>query len=164
MNLTPNRNISNIEGDAALPRKNGELVFHEAWERRAFALAVVLCEQGHYQWDEFHDHLIAVALETEVDDVYDVLVIKGRGRLGFENEAAREVFVVGKVLVQTLNGDDAVQGRLDCLEQNGGTAGGNGANDLYAFAVRQRLFTSRASGAPQGTKGDLRRESSLVTR
>ena len=59
MKLTPNRNISNIEGDAALPRKNGELVFHEAWERRAFALAVVLCEQGHYQWDEFRDYLIA---------------------------------------------------------------------------------------------------------
>ena len=59
MKPTPNRKISNMEGDAALPRKSGELVFHDAWERRAFALAVALCEQGQYQWDDFRDHLIA---------------------------------------------------------------------------------------------------------
>jgi nitrile hydratase accessory protein len=58
MKHTPNRKISNMEGDSALPRKSGELVFHAAWERRAFALAVALCEQGHFQWDEFRDHLI----------------------------------------------------------------------------------------------------------
>jgi len=43
----------------ALPRKSGELVFHHEWERRAFALAIALCEQGHYDWDEFREHLIA---------------------------------------------------------------------------------------------------------
>lgn len=59
MKPTPNRKISNMEGDTALPRKSGELVFHDAWERRAFALAVALCDQGQYQWDEFRDHLIA---------------------------------------------------------------------------------------------------------
>ncbi len=59
MKATPNRKISNMEGGAALPRKSGELVFHDAWERRAFALAVALCEQGQYQWDDFRDHLIA---------------------------------------------------------------------------------------------------------
>ncbi len=59
MKHTPNRKISNMEGDSALPRKSGELVFHDAWERRAFALAVALCERGHFQWDEFRDHLIA---------------------------------------------------------------------------------------------------------
>ena len=59
MKPTPNRKISNMEGDTALPRKSGELVFHDAWERRAFALAVALCEQGQYQWDDFRDHLIA---------------------------------------------------------------------------------------------------------
>ena len=70
MSSTPNRKISNMEGDPALPRRNGELVFHDAWERRAFALAVVLCEQGHYQWAEFRDHLIAeigAADEGEVE-------------------------------------------------------------------------------------------------
>lgn len=59
MKPTPDRKISNMEGDSALPRKSGELVFHDVWERRAFALAVALCEQGQYQWDEFRDHLIA---------------------------------------------------------------------------------------------------------
>ncbi len=46
-------------GIEALPRKSGELVFHDDWERRAFAMAVALCEQGHYRWDEFREHLIA---------------------------------------------------------------------------------------------------------
>ncbi len=51
--------ISNMPGLEGLPRRNGELVFHDDWERRVFALAVSLCEQGQYQWDEFRDHLIA---------------------------------------------------------------------------------------------------------
>jgi nitrile hydratase accessory protein len=70
MKPTPDRKISNMAGEAALPRKSGELVFHDAWERRAFALAVALCEQGQYQWDEFRDHLIAaigVADEAQAD-------------------------------------------------------------------------------------------------
>ena len=70
MKPAPDRKISNMAGDTALPRKSGELVFHDAWERRAFALAVALCEQGQYQWDEFRDHLIAeigVADKTQAD-------------------------------------------------------------------------------------------------
>ena len=43
----------------ALPRRSGELVFHDDWERRAFAIAVALCEQGRYDWDRFRDRLIA---------------------------------------------------------------------------------------------------------
>ena len=51
--------IAEMPGEASLPRRSGELVFHDQWERRVFALAVALCEQGHYSWDEFRDHLIA---------------------------------------------------------------------------------------------------------
>jgi len=51
--------IAEMSGAAALPRKSGELVFHDPWERRVFALTVALCEQGLYQWDEFRDRLIA---------------------------------------------------------------------------------------------------------
>ena len=51
--------IAEMSGAAALPRKSGELVFHDPWERRVFALTVALCEQGLYQWDEFRDCLIA---------------------------------------------------------------------------------------------------------
>ena len=59
MNRKTNPDISNMATGTALPRKSGELVFHDRWERRAFALAVTLCEQGHYHWDEFREHLIS---------------------------------------------------------------------------------------------------------
>src|SRR3981081_3312529 len=51
--------IAEMNGAAVLPRKSGELVFHDPWERHIFTLAVALCEQGLYQWDEFRDRLIA---------------------------------------------------------------------------------------------------------
>jgi nitrile hydratase accessory protein len=53
------REIANMQGAAALPRKNGELVFHEPWEGRAFGMALVLHSQGTYLWDEFRNRLIA---------------------------------------------------------------------------------------------------------
>ena len=55
-------------GRAALPRKSGELVFHDDWERRAFALAVSLAEQGLFEWSEFQQQLIAAVAEAERDD------------------------------------------------------------------------------------------------
>jgi nitrile hydratase accessory protein len=51
--------IAEMNGAATLPRKSGELVFHDPWERQVFVLAVALCERGLYQWDEFRDRLIA---------------------------------------------------------------------------------------------------------
>ena len=51
--------IAEMAGPSALPRKSGELVFHAEWERRAFAIAVALCEQGEFEWDEFREGLIA---------------------------------------------------------------------------------------------------------
>ncbi|MBM4255579.1 MAG: nitrile hydratase accessory protein [Deltaproteobacteria bacterium] len=59
MTQVTNPNIAEMTGKASLPRSSGELVFHDPWERRAFAMAVSLWEQGFYQWDEFRDHLIA---------------------------------------------------------------------------------------------------------
>jgi nitrile hydratase accessory protein len=53
---------------AGLPRKSGELVFHDDWERRAFALAVSLAEQGVFEWHEFQRQLIAAVGEAEHDD------------------------------------------------------------------------------------------------
>ena len=53
---------------AALPRKSGELVFHDDWERRAFALAVSLAEKGRFEWQEFQQQLIASVGEAERDD------------------------------------------------------------------------------------------------
>ncbi|AJZ84614.1 MULTISPECIES: nitrile hydratase accessory protein [Streptomyces] len=48
-----------IEGPAAPPRSNGELVFAEPWESRAFGMAVSLYEAGAFTWPEFQAALIA---------------------------------------------------------------------------------------------------------
>ena len=48
-----------MSGREALPRRSGELAFHDEWERRVFALAVALCEQGRFDWDDFRRHLVS---------------------------------------------------------------------------------------------------------
>jgi nitrile hydratase accessory protein len=40
-------------------RLDPDHVFSAPWEARAFAIALQLCESGHFTWDEFRDHLIA---------------------------------------------------------------------------------------------------------
>ncbi|MFB6784377.1 nitrile hydratase accessory protein [Streptomyces sp. NPDC056352] len=47
-----------IEGPAAPPRTNGELVFAEPWESRAFGMAVSLYEAGAFTWPQFQAALI----------------------------------------------------------------------------------------------------------
>ena len=39
-----------------LPRDNGELIFHNPWESRVFAMAVLLCAKGAYTWKTFNEH------------------------------------------------------------------------------------------------------------
>jgi nitrile hydratase accessory protein len=57
-----------MAGTYALPRKSGELVFHEEWERRAFAIAVSLAEQGQFVWSEFQQELIESIATSEQGD------------------------------------------------------------------------------------------------
>jgi len=59
VDLSVDRVIAVMEGRAALPRKNGELVFDEPWHGRVFGMAVALHEQGRYGWEEFRRELIA---------------------------------------------------------------------------------------------------------
>jgi nitrile hydratase accessory protein len=47
--------IVTMEG---LPRQNGELVFGQPWEARAFGVAVALCREQGLEWDEFRSRLI----------------------------------------------------------------------------------------------------------
>ena len=54
-----------IEGPAAPPRLNGELVFGAPWEGRSFAMAMALVEGGLFSWDDFRDHLIAAVQRWE---------------------------------------------------------------------------------------------------
>ena len=50
------------------PRKNGELVFDEPWQSRAFGMAVALSEDQCYAWDDFRSHLIARIAEADARD------------------------------------------------------------------------------------------------
>jgi nitrile hydratase accessory protein len=57
--------IGLMDGEAALPRKNGELVFEAPWEGRAFGIAVAMSDQGLYDWDRFRDRLIVEIAEAD---------------------------------------------------------------------------------------------------
>ena len=49
---------ADANGPAALPRRNGELVFAAPWESRAFGAAVAMSQSGIYRFDELRDLLI----------------------------------------------------------------------------------------------------------
>ena len=54
----PDRQVADMEGPSALPRKNGELVFDDVWEGRAFGLATAMHEGRLFEWEEFRGRLI----------------------------------------------------------------------------------------------------------
>jgi len=65
--MSVDRSIANLEGEVALPRKNGELVFGAPWEGRIFGMAVTLNDKGAYPWEDFRAALadrIAAAPEA----------------------------------------------------------------------------------------------------
>ncbi len=57
--------IAYMPGEAALPRSNGELVFEEPWEGRAFGVTVAMHQGDLYKWDEFSDRLITAIADVE---------------------------------------------------------------------------------------------------
>ena len=60
--------IAEMAGTYALPRKSGAMVFHDEWERRAFAIAVSLAQQGQFEWHEFQQQLMESIAEAEQGD------------------------------------------------------------------------------------------------
>ena len=48
-----------IDGPAAPPRSNGELVFASPWESRLFGMTLALIEGGAFEWRDFQVELIA---------------------------------------------------------------------------------------------------------
>ena len=58
MDAVPSREIADMTGQAALPRKNGELVFDEAWQGRIFGMTVAMSHEACFAWREFQAHLI----------------------------------------------------------------------------------------------------------
>jgi len=65
MSEEPDRQIADMDGAAALPRKNGELVFNEAWEGRIFGMAVAMSEGRELDWEDFRQQLIAEIAEAD---------------------------------------------------------------------------------------------------
>jgi nitrile hydratase accessory protein len=51
--------VLDVEGPAAPPRSNGELVFGAPWESRAFGLAMGLADRSVFEWEAFRQALIA---------------------------------------------------------------------------------------------------------
>jgi nitrile hydratase accessory protein len=65
--LQTDQRIAQMHGVEELPRVNGELIFHEEWERRVFALVVALCEAGHFEWEKFR-RLLIKSIKTAEDE------------------------------------------------------------------------------------------------
>jgi nitrile hydratase accessory protein len=65
---TARSEIAEMEDRPALPRRSGELVFHDEWERRAFAIAVSLSEQKKFEWSDFQRRLIEAVAVAEAGD------------------------------------------------------------------------------------------------
>jgi len=65
MDPVPSREIADMTGAAALPRKNGELVFDEAWQGRIFGMTVAMSHEASFEWREFQAKLIAEIAHAE---------------------------------------------------------------------------------------------------
>jgi nitrile hydratase accessory protein len=95
-----NSKLDRLTGDAAVPRRNGELVFDEPWQSRAFGLAVGLAERGVFEWEEFRTRLIAAVRDGEGDPGVSPATLYYRQWL-----AALETLLVDKGLVQARDVD-----------------------------------------------------------
>ncbi|MGH7902846.1 MAG: nitrile hydratase accessory protein [Candidatus Dormibacteraceae bacterium] len=51
--------VATLPEDAALPRRNGELVFEAPWQSRAFGIALALHDRRLYDWAAFRERLVA---------------------------------------------------------------------------------------------------------
>jgi nitrile hydratase accessory protein len=61
--------VAFMDGQGALPRDNGELIFAEPWEARALVMAVALVEKLELPWDAFRQRLME-AIATDPDRPY----------------------------------------------------------------------------------------------
>jgi nitrile hydratase accessory protein len=66
--------VSAMPGPAALPRRNGELVFDAPWQGRAFGMALVVVERLGLPWAAFQKHLIAAIAAAPTAPYYDCWV------------------------------------------------------------------------------------------
>lgn len=60
--------VTAADGPAALPRRNGELVFEAPWQSRAFGVAIALHDAGAVDFEAFRSRLIAEISRQEQGD------------------------------------------------------------------------------------------------
>jgi nitrile hydratase accessory protein len=63
--------VTAMRGDAALPRRNGELVFEAPWQGRVFGLALGVVRALGLPWREFQERLIAAIAADPARPYYD---------------------------------------------------------------------------------------------
>jgi nitrile hydratase accessory protein len=51
------------------PRLQGKLLFSRPWEREVFGLALSLSKAGHFEWEDFRQHLIVSIADWENTEV-----------------------------------------------------------------------------------------------
>jgi hypothetical protein len=61
--------VREMNGDLALPRLNGELVFEAPWQGRALGLAIGVTKALGIDWDRFRQELIR-AIAADPDRAY----------------------------------------------------------------------------------------------
>ncbi len=62
---------SMIGSKDAPPRLNAQILFSREWEGRAFGIALALSKQGHFEWEDFRQQLIASISEWEGEHAKD---------------------------------------------------------------------------------------------
>ena len=81
--------VLDVYGPASPPRSNGELVFAEPWESRAFGLALALHDGGAFEWEDFRQELIATIAAW--DERLELLpVLAGGPRVGAGGPGRRQ--------------------------------------------------------------------------
>jgi hypothetical protein len=64
-----------IDGPAAPPRRNGELIFDAPWQGRAFGMCVAVLEREGLGWDAFRAHLVPTIERMPDADYYDQFAV-----------------------------------------------------------------------------------------
>lgn len=79
-----------MTGNAALPRRNGELAFDAPWQPRAFGVALALVRRLELPWRAFQRHLIA-EIAARPDAAYYDCWVAALERLVVEHGLATEL-------------------------------------------------------------------------
>jgi nitrile hydratase accessory protein len=69
--MRPGAEVTGMSGPAALPRRNGELVFEAPWQGRVFGMALAVVERLGVPWAEFQRRLIAEIAARPEAPYYD---------------------------------------------------------------------------------------------